>query len=187
MKQHLWVTKSFGVAQQVPVQAMMLLQIFVELNWSRKNCIFIHRILSLWKLPLLGFARIFQSWVIRLELQDLHVPTSSSHSHVGCLEKQTYSYLWQGHVLETTQKPSRSPIYDKVVLIEWTFPRQATYLKQCKNPWDYTTEERKEVGHDNFTKEPICSTVNGVHLAKIRHLATTKDMWDNLRSVSLGS
>lgn len=70
-----------------------------------------------------------------------------------------------------------TPIYDvNAIEVEGTSPGAAMYTRKFKNSRDYTTKERKETSLDNVAKGLISSTVKGVHLAKIRHLATIKEI-----------
>lgn len=79
------------------------------------------------------------------------------------------------------------PILSKKIKITGTNPGQPTYKQEPKYPRDYTSEDRKISGLDNFAKGLISSTVRGVHFPKIRNLKTAKEMWDTLKTVSQGS
>lgn len=80
-----------------------------------------------------------------------------------------------------------SLIYGEKVQIEGESPGEATFKQVVKSPRKYTAEERLEASLDNYAKALISSTVKGVHLAKIRNLQTAKEMWDTLKSLSIGS
>lgn len=97
-----------------------------------------------------------------------------------CLQAHHY-LMWD--VIEN----GPSPILGKKLEITRTSPGKPTYKQKPKDPHDYTSEERKIVGLNNFAKCLISSMVKGVYLAKIRSLNTAKEIWDTLKAVSQGS
>lgn len=77
-----------------------------------------------------------------------------------------------------------SPIIGERLVIAGTSLGKATLVPQPKDPSEYTSEDRKIAGLDNFTKGVISCTIKGVYLAKIRQLNIAKEMWDTLKAIS---